>query len=299
MKLIILDRDGVINQDSDAFVKSPDEWIALPGSLQAIARLTQAGWKVVVATNQSGLARGLFDMDTLNAIHAKMRRELAAAGGSIDAVFLCPHGPDDNCVCRKPLPGMFEQIGARYDADLNDVPAVGDSLRDLQASSAAGCAPWLVLTGNGAKTQARAACRPARASATTCRPWSTCCCKTKRPDPMARLRSLLYAIFLIVTVIPYAFACVLWAPLPLHLRYKLTVGWPRLAIWGARVICGIRWQVKGWENLPDGPAVILSKHQSAWETLFFPAYMPREVCFVYKKELHMVPFFGWAWRCCA
>ncbi|MBR8651901.1 1-acyl-sn-glycerol-3-phosphate acyltransferase [Achromobacter sp. Marseille-Q0513] len=110
---------------------------------------------------------------------------------------------------------------------------------------------------------------------------------------MARLRSLLYAIFLIVTVIPYAFACVLWAPLPLHLRYKLTVGWPRLAIWGARVICGIRWQVKGWENLPEGPAVILSKHQSAWETLFFPAYMPREVCFVYKKELHMVPFFGW------
>ena len=98
MKLIILDRDGVINQDSDAFVKSPDEWIALPGSLQAIARLTQAGWKVVVATNQSGLARGLFDMDTLNAIHAKMRRELAAAGGSIDAVFLCPHGPDDNCL---------------------------------------------------------------------------------------------------------------------------------------------------------------------------------------------------------
>lgn len=110
---------------------------------------------------------------------------------------------------------------------------------------------------------------------------------------MARLRSLLYAIFLIVTVIPYAFACVLWAPLPLHLRYKLTVGWPRLAIWGARVICGIRWQVKGWENLPEGAAVILSKHQSAWETLFFPAYMPREVCFVYKKELHMVPFFGW------
>ena len=101
-------------------------------------------------------------MDTLNAIHAKMRRELAAAGGSIDAVFLCPHGPDDNCVCRKPLPGMFEQIGARYDADLNDVPAVGDSLRDLQASSAAGCAPWLVLTGNGADAgQGRPAARHA------------------------------------------------------------------------------------------------------------------------------------------
>ncbi|PQZ72154.1 D-glycero-beta-D-manno-heptose-1,7-bisphosphate 7-phosphatase [Achromobacter sp. MYb9] len=155
MKLIILDRDGVINQDSDAFVKNPDEWIALPGSLQAIARLTQAGWKVVVATNQSGLARGLFDMDTLTAIHTKMRRELAAVGGSIDAVFLCPHGPDDNCSCRKPRPGMFEQIGRRYDIDLTGVPAVGDSLRDLQASSSVGCSPWLVQTGNGKKTLAK------------------------------------------------------------------------------------------------------------------------------------------------
>jgi len=110
---------------------------------------------------------------------------------------------------------------------------------------------------------------------------------------LARLRSLLYALFLAVTVIPYAFACLLWSFLPLHQRYRLTVGWPRLAVWGARVICGIRWQVKGWENLPDGPAVLLSKHQSAWETLFFPAYMPRDLCFVYKRELHKVPFFGW------
>ncbi|HCQ48498.1 D-glycero-beta-D-manno-heptose 1,7-bisphosphate 7-phosphatase [Achromobacter sp. LC458] len=155
MKLIILDRDGVINQDSDAFVKNPDEWIALPGSLQAIARLTQADWKVVVASNQSGLARGLFDMDTLTAIHTKMRRELAAVGGTIDAVFLCPHGPDDNCTCRKPRPGLFEQIGHRYDISLAGVPAVGDSLRDLQASAAVGCAPWLVHTGNGKKTLAK------------------------------------------------------------------------------------------------------------------------------------------------
>jgi 1-acyl-sn-glycerol-3-phosphate acyltransferase len=110
---------------------------------------------------------------------------------------------------------------------------------------------------------------------------------------MARLRSLLYMLFLIVTVIPYAFACVLWSPLPLHARYRLTVGWPRLAIWGAKVICGIRWEIRGAENLPDGPVILLSKHQSAWETLFYPAYMPREVCFVYKRELHRVPFFGW------
>ncbi len=104
---------------------------------------------------------------------------------------------------------------------------------------------------------------------------------------------LLYLIFLGVTVIPYALACVLWAPLPQHWRYRLTVGWPRLAIWGARIFCGIRWQVRGWENLPDGPAILLSKHQSAWETLYFPSHMPREVCFVYKRELHWVPCFGW------
>lgn len=110
---------------------------------------------------------------------------------------------------------------------------------------------------------------------------------------MAWLRSLLYTIYLIVTVIPYAFACMIWSPLPSAWRYRLTMGWPRLAVWGARVICGIRWQVKGWENLPEGPAVLLAKHQSAWETLFLPSHMPRQICFVYKRELHRVPFFGW------
>ncbi|HYG41629.1 MAG TPA: D-glycero-beta-D-manno-heptose 1,7-bisphosphate 7-phosphatase [Bordetella sp.] len=153
MKLIVLDRDGVINQDSDAFVKTPDEWIALPGSLAAIARLSQANYTVVVASNQSGLARGLFDIAMLNAIHAKLHRELAQAGGVIDAIFLCPHGPGEGCSCRKPLPGMYHDIASRYDADLAGVPAVGDSLRDLQAAAAAGCTPWLVLTGNGAKTR--------------------------------------------------------------------------------------------------------------------------------------------------
>jgi len=154
VKLAILDRDGVINYDSDAFIKHPDEWIALPGSLDAIARLAQAGWRVVVASNQSGIARGLFSMDTLNAIHAKLRREVAQAGGAIDAIFVCPHGPDDGCECRKPKPGLFTDISRRYDIDIKGMPAVGDSLRDLQAASAAGCAPWLVMTGKGQKTHA-------------------------------------------------------------------------------------------------------------------------------------------------
>ncbi|NYT38526.1 D-glycero-beta-D-manno-heptose 1,7-bisphosphate 7-phosphatase [Allopusillimonas soli] len=153
MKLVILDRDGVINQDSADFVKTPDEWIALPGSIEAIARLSRAGWRVVIASNQSGIARGLFSMDVLTAIHAKMRREVSEAGGAIDAIFVCPHGPDDGCLCRKPLPGLFQDIGRRYEMSLAGIPAVGDSLRDLQACAAAGCAPWLVLTGNGRKTQ--------------------------------------------------------------------------------------------------------------------------------------------------
>lgn len=152
MKLIILDRDGVINEDSPDYIKHPDEWHAIPGSLQAIARLHQAGWRVAVASNQSGLARGLFDISALTSIHQKLRKELSQLGGAIDSFFVCPHGPDDDCVCRKPLPGLFHDVAKRYDVDLAGVPAVGDSLRDIQAASTAGCRPWLVQTGNGPKT---------------------------------------------------------------------------------------------------------------------------------------------------
>jgi D-glycero-D-manno-heptose 1,7-bisphosphate phosphatase len=154
MKLIILDRDGVINFDSDQFIKSPDEWKPIPGSLEAIARLTREGWRVVVATNQSGLARGLFEMATLNAIHAKMHKAVAQAGGRIEAVFYCPHAADMNCDCRKPKSGLFDEIAARYGRDLHGVPAIGDSLRDLQAAASVGARPLLVRTGKGEKTLA-------------------------------------------------------------------------------------------------------------------------------------------------
>lgn len=154
MKLIILDRDGVINFDSDQYIKSPAEWKPIPGSPEAIARLNQAGYRVVVATNQSGVGRGLFEMDTLNAIHDKMHKTVAAAGGRIDAVFYCPHAADAKCDCRKPKPGMFERIASCYNLDLTSVPAIGDSLRDLQAAATAGALPMLVLTGKGTKTMA-------------------------------------------------------------------------------------------------------------------------------------------------
>ena len=152
MKLIILDRDGVINQDSDEFIKSPDEWIPIPGSLEAIARLTKAGYSVVVATNQSGLGRKLFDITTLNAIHQKMQASVKALGGAIPAVMFCPHLPTYDCDCRKPKAGMFLTIGKRFEVNLAGVPTVGDSLRDLQAGFLAGCKPFLVLTGKGKQT---------------------------------------------------------------------------------------------------------------------------------------------------
>ena len=151
LKLVILDRDGTINEDRDDYVKSPDEWVPLPGSLEAIARLNHAGWHTVVATNQSGLARGLFDTAVLNAVHVKMNQALSRHGGRIDAVFFCPHGPGEGCRCRKPLPGLFELIGDRYGVELGGVPLVGDSLRDLQAGAAVGCPTHLVRTGKGAK----------------------------------------------------------------------------------------------------------------------------------------------------
>jgi D-glycero-D-manno-heptose 1,7-bisphosphate phosphatase len=150
IKLVILDRDGTINRASDEFVKSPEEWHPLPGALEAISRLNHAGFHVVLATNQSGLGRGLFDMAALNAVHGFMLKNLAAAGGRIDAIFYCPHAPDEGCACRKPAPGLLLQIQERYGIELNGVPYVGDSLRDMQAAQAAGCAPHLVLTGRHA-----------------------------------------------------------------------------------------------------------------------------------------------------
>ena len=154
MKLVILDRDGTINHDSDQYIKSPAEWKPIKGSLEAIARLTQAGYRVVVATNQSGISRGLFDTATLIAIHEAMHRAVAQAGGRIDAIFFCPHGKDSDCECRKPKPGMLREIGLRFNVALEGVHMVGDAMRDLQAAAAAGAKPVLVLTGKGAKTLA-------------------------------------------------------------------------------------------------------------------------------------------------
>jgi len=155
MPLIILDRDGVINQDSDDFIKSPAEFIPIPGSLEAIARLKRAGYTVMVASNQSGIARGLLDWPTLNAIHHKLKSLLQAQSTQLDGIFICPHGPDDHCDCRKPQPGLYQQIAQQTRTALTGVPVIGDSLRDIQAAQAVGARPMLVRTGKGERTLAK------------------------------------------------------------------------------------------------------------------------------------------------
>ena len=149
MRLVILDRDGVINQDSDEFIKSPEEWIPIPGSLEAIARLCRAEFRIVIITNQSGIARGVLTIDTLNRIHSRMLEHIHQKGGEIDAIMFCPHGSDDDCECRKPKPGMFLELAQRLKINLNGVPAVGDSVRDVEAARAAQASPVLVRTGKG------------------------------------------------------------------------------------------------------------------------------------------------------
>ena len=151
--LVIIDRDGVINHDSEDFIKTPDEWQPIPGSLNAIARLYQAGWRVVVASNQSGVGRGLFSEEQLEAIHRRMEQAVEAADGRLDGIYYCPHHPDERCVCRKPQPGMLEAISRDYETPLNKVWFIGDSSRDIEAARAAGAVPVLVLSGNGAKTR--------------------------------------------------------------------------------------------------------------------------------------------------
>ena len=150
VKLVILGRDGILNAFREDHVKAPEEWEPIPGALEAVARLNHAGWHTVLATNQSGVGRGMIDMASVNAVHAHMLKRLMAVGGRLDAVFFCPHAPEDNCGCRKPMPGLMTDIGRRYGIDLKHVPMVADTLRDLQAAHAAGCEPHLVCSGRAA-----------------------------------------------------------------------------------------------------------------------------------------------------
>jgi len=151
-RYVLVDRDGVINHDSHDFIKSPEQWQPIDGSLAAIALLNRHGFEVIVITNQSGLARGLFDQNTLDAIHAKMQQLLANEGGAISKIYICPHGPDSDCNCRKPKPGLLQAFSQDFNTRLEEVVFIGDALRDIQAATAAGAKPLLVKTGKGQQT---------------------------------------------------------------------------------------------------------------------------------------------------
>lgn len=153
--VVILDRDGVINEDSEHYIKSLEEWRPIPGSIEAMARLCHGGYRIAIATNQSGLARGLFTPAHLDAMHQRLRELLAAQGARVELIAFCPHGPDEGCNCRKPRPGLLLSIAKRLDLDLTEVPVIGDSVRDLEAALAVGASPWLVRTGKGEQTLAR------------------------------------------------------------------------------------------------------------------------------------------------
>lgn len=150
---VLLDRDGVINQDNSNFVRTPDALIPLPGSLDAIRRLKEAGWLVAVCTNQSGVGRGLYSLNDLQAIHGRLRQLLAEHDTSVDGIYACPHHPDDGCDCRKPKPGLLLRAARELPIDLAASFMVGDAGRDLEAGIRAGCSPVLVLTGKGRQTR--------------------------------------------------------------------------------------------------------------------------------------------------
>lgn len=193
VKLVILGRDGILNQFRESHVTAPDEWQAVPGALEAVARLNHAGWHVVVATNQAGIGRGMIDMAAVNAVHTHMNQLLAAQGGRIDAVFFCPHTPDETCECRKPKPGMMLEVGRRYGVDLKTVPMAADTLRDLLAAHAAGCEPHLLLTGRAAnigddQLHHMLSQVPGRGRMPTWRRSPTsCCAATTSPIPLREL----------------------------------------------------------------------------------------------------------------
>ncbi len=331
MKLIILDRDGVINEDSNDYIKSPEECLLIPGSLDAIAKLNHAGFKVVIATNQSGIARGFYDLAMLNRIHEKIKTELKKVGGHIDDIFFCPHHPDDQCECRKPKPGLLFQIQKKYSVDLKNVFFVGDKLSDVETAHAAGCKPVLVLTGKGAKTLrqkteqvptfkdlaeavdyvfAHEHCHSNRKRSLVIlrhsfyaegSPWRSLVEKallgmTKSwhdNNIFLFLRSLLFSIYMAAGTFFYSFLCIFARPFPFRFRYAMIVKFTGAMVKGLKIICGVNYKIEGLENIPKNKnGIVMSKHQSTWETFFLPTIFPHSAI-ILKRELLWIPFFGW------
>ncbi len=295
MKLIVLDRDGVINYDREDYVKSPAEWKPLPGSLEAMGRLTRAGYEIAIATNQSGIGRGLYSAADVAAIHAKLRAEAGRHGARISGFYVCPHAPLADCDCRKPAPGMLRRIADDFNTPPSDITFVGDNAKDLAAARAVGARGVLVLTGQGEKTLKReqaAGREPVHycdlaAAVTTL--------LAGAPGPMRRaLGSFAYNIGYVTAIAVYGAVASACAAVPGGRRgLEATAhGYARIFYRLLKTFVGLDYRIEGRENLPDGPFVFYWKHQSTWETLA-PFLLVQRPAFVLKRELLWIPLVGW------
>lgn len=296
MRLIVVDRDGVINADREDYVKSVQEWRSLPGSLEALGRLTGAGYEIVVASNQSGIGRGLYTAAAVDEIHHHLRREAARHGARIAGFYVCPHAPLAGCECRKPAPGLLERIAHDFDVPARALTFIGDTAKDLAAAGAVGARPILVLTGQGGTTllAERAAGREPEHYSDLAR--AVDAVLAGEPGPLRQwLGSLAYNVSYMAALLVYgfaAFACSI-APFGRPGLEAVARGYAHAFFALLRWCARLDMHIEGRDNLPDGAFVFYWKHQSTWETLA-PFLLVRRPAFVLKRELLLIPFAGWA-----
>ncbi|HEX5432036.1 MAG TPA: D-glycero-beta-D-manno-heptose 1,7-bisphosphate 7-phosphatase [Bryobacteraceae bacterium] len=289
MKLVILDRDGVINADRDDYVKSPAEWIPLPGSLEALAALTDAGYEIAIASNQSGIGRGLYSDADVAAIHALLRREAGRFGARIAGFYVCPHAPLAGCDCRKPAPGLLWAIARDFDCSLDGVPFVGNTDRDIRAARAAGARPILVgpcTRGQFAK-QTQTECYPDLSAAVAA------LLAAEPGPPIVALRSLAFNVGYMLGIMLYSVPAFLSLPFPHSWVEAVAHAYSRFFYGLARFLLRLDYRIEGREHLPEGPFVFYWKHESTWETLA-PLMLVQRPAFVLKRELLWIPLLGWS-----
>lgn len=292
MSVIVLDRDGVINVDRDDYVKSPAELEFIPGSLEAIARLSRAGHEIVIATNQSGIGRGLYSWAAVDAIHRHLIREAARKGARISGIYVCPHAPVAECDCRKPAPGLLNTIARDFDVPASRLIMIGDTAKDLGAARAVGARAILVRTGQGENTLRSAGdgtehyADLASAADTLLR--------NKPGNRLLALGSLAYNFGYVAAIAVYGFTCTVFSILPGGRPGLEAVarGYARAFFWLLRPTVRLKMRIEGQENLPDGPCVLYLKHSSTWETML-PFILVKRPAFVVKRELLWIPFVGW------
>lgn len=294
MSVIVLDRDGVINVDRDDYVKSPAELEFIPGSLEAMARLSRAGHELVIATNQSGVGRGLYSMASVDAIHRHLIREAARKGARISGIYVCPHAPLADCECRKPAPGLLRRIAGDFSVPESKLIMIGDTTKDLGAAAAVGAKAMLVRTGQGKASVANLGKGPGVSVHDDLASAADCLLARRPGEWLLALGSLAYNAGYVASIAVYGFLCTVFAFLPggrpgLEATAR---AYARVFFRLLRPTVGLKLRIEGKENLPDSPCVLYLKHSSTWETML-PFILVRRPAFVVKRELLWIPLVGW------